>query len=430
MSKTFCILPFTRSASTNDGNYRVCCYSEEHAIKNNDGTTANMRRHDIKDVWNNDFYKNLRLDLINGVQNSACNYCWELENKGAYSHRQKAMEDVKWLDVNPQELIDDCVSNNGSLSTMPVDLDLKIGTLCNLKCIMCYPGSSSMHKDEYDYMRQFNMEPPETPIFFLDRMNNSEFNIDDFNPKNASHVGDVVANLDSCLKELKHLSIVGGEPLVNKTTTRLLEHCIDKNYAKDISLQLITNLSVINKKTLDLLNQFKLPMLNISYDHVDPVKFNFIRFPADYKTFTYNLDTVLADKHILTKFSTTWGIFNIFDIEQIFAQYEKISQRYVRPLTINYGMIVYPNYFNLGYLEPEQKEQIKDIINNVLKHDYKIYRENKDMVNMVRSVYDFCSKTPDDFSHVVRERTRVLRMYDSIRGTDYKKLYPYLKDYE
>ena len=59
-------------------------------------------------------------------------------------------------------------------------------------------------------------------------------------------------------------------------------------------------------------------MLCISWDHTDPEKFNFIRFPLEYKVFKDNFDTVWHRPKIQKKLSTTWSIFNIFDFEDIF----------------------------------------------------------------------------------------------------------------
>ena len=77
--KTFCLLPFTHISSTNDGNYRVCCCSEEKVITKPDGTAYNMRKDSVVEVWNSEHYKQLRKDLLNGVQNPTCEYCWNYE---------------------------------------------------------------------------------------------------------------------------------------------------------------------------------------------------------------------------------------------------------------------------------------------------------------------------------------------------------------
>ena len=428
---TFCLLPFTHISSTNDGNYRACCCSEEIVIAKPDSTPYNMRKDSVLEVWNSDQYKKLRLDLLNGVKNPTCEYCWNYEASGAYSKRQKTNDEKHKMYPDYNIFIKDALANNGALSTPPTDLDIKVGTQCNLKCIMCYPGSSSLHEEEQEQMIAEGRELPGLLKLFDKRVKTFNLKLEDHNPRNLD-IEPIINNLDPSLQHAVHMSLVGGEPLVNKTTTRLLEQCVDKGYAKNMMLQIITNLSVINPKTIALLEQFKWPMLCVSYDHVDPAKFNFIRFPADYTTFKTNFEELWKHDRIEKKLSTTWGIFNIFDFETIFAEWEAISNRTLERFIINFGLIYYPNYFSLRYLEPEQKAEITQRIQDFIAKngDWKIFRDNPEFTESVVSVPGYMGGENVDHEEVCRERTRVLDLYDDIRGTDYKSLFPYIKRYE
>jgi len=195
-------------------------------------------------------------------------------------------------------------------------------------------------------------------------------------------------------------------------------------------LQIITNLSVINPKTIALLEQFKHPMLCVSYDHIDPAKFNFIRYPADYAVFKTNFEKLWKNTKIEKKLSTTWGIFNIFDFEEIFAEWESIAQRQERRFVINFGLIYYPDYFSLRYLESEQKAEITERIQSFMStnSNWKIFTDNPEFTESVISVPGYMGEQADNHLEVCKERTRVLELYDSIRGTDYKTLFPYIKN--
>jgi hypothetical protein len=295
---------------------------------------------------------------------------------------------------------------------------------------MCYPGSSNLHQEEQEEMIEQGIELPNLLKMFDQRVKTFNFKIEDFNPRDLD-VEPIMQNLDPSLQQAIHLSLVGGEPLINKTTQRLLEQCVEKGYAKNMMLQIITNLSVINHKTINLLNQFKHPMLCISYDHIDPAKFNYIRFPADYLTFKNNFEKLWEYKHIEKKLSTTWGIFNIFDFEEIFTEWESISHRTDRRFVLNFGLIYYPNYFSLRYLELDQKKEITERINDFVSknRNFKIFKDNPEFYESVISVPGYMGGEPLDFISVVKERTRVLDLYDSIRKTDYRSLFPYIKRY-
>jgi len=426
---TFCLLPFTHISSTNDGNYRACCCSEEVVITKEDGTPYNMRRDNVITVWNSTQYKQLRLDLLNGVKNPTCEYCWNYEASGAYSKRQKSNDEKHDMYPDYNIFIEDALANNGALSTPPTDLDVKVGTQCNLKCIMCYPGSSSLHQDERDQIESMGEELPGLLKFHDTRVKTFNLKVEEFNPRDLD-VENIIDNLDPSLQQAIHMSLVGGEPLVTKTTQRLLEQCVERGYAKNMMLQIITNLSVINPKTIALLEQFKHPMLCVSYDHIDPAKFNFIRYPADYAVFKTNFEKLWKNTKIEKKLSTTWGIFNIFDFEEIFAEWESIAQRQERRFVINFGLIYYPDYFSLRYLELEQKEEITQRIQSFMStnSNWKIFTDNPEFTESVISVPGYMGEQADNHFEVCKERTRVLELYDSIRGTDYKTLFPYIKN--
>lgn len=428
---TFCLLPFTHISSTNDGNYRVCCCSEEVVITKEDGTPYNMRTDNVNEVWNSQFYKDLRKDLLNGVKNKTCDYCWNYEASGAYSKRQKNNDEKYQMYPDYDIYINDALANDGALTTPPTDLDLKVGTQCNLKCIMCYPGSSSLSQDEVEEMKEKGEDIPALMKAWDKRVIELKLDMNEFNPRNLD-VEKLVNNLEPSLRQAVHMSLVGGEPLTNKTTTRILEQCVEKGYAQSMMLQIITNLSVINPKTLNLLDKFRHPMVCISFDHIDPAKFNFIRYPADYKTFRDNFESIWQYEHIEKKLSTTWGIFNIFDFEEIFTEWEQIANRTTTRFVINFGLIYYPDYFSLRYLETEQKQEITDKINEFYtkNKDWKIFTDNPEFVEAFISVPGYMGKQDLNHEAVCRERTRVLKLYDRMRGTDYKALFPYIKNYE
>lgn len=428
---TFCILPFAHLNSTNDGNFKVCCVSEEIEILDKNNTPYNMRTHSIDEVWNSDFYKKLRKDLINGKKNPVCKQCWKLEETGSYSRRQKSLQEFKSFFDQYDPLIQEAIDNDYILFENPIDLSLKIGNLCNLKCIMCFPGSSSLHQKELETMKKNKLKLPSMLNKWEDRVKEYNIDVDKF-ASDSYDIHTLIKNLDPALKQARHISLVGGEPLINTATLQIIEHCVDKEYASNLLIQIITNLTKIDSNILEQLNSFEHPMLNISYDHVDPDKFHYIRHPARYDRFLYNFNKLFSYKNIQKKLSTTWGIFNIFDFEEIFNKWEQIAQTVDDEFVINMGMIYYPDYFNIKYLEEDQKDNISFKMNLFFEKnsDYKIFKNNPELVNNIRSIREFMGPKPDNFQEVVVERTRVLGLYDSIRNTSYKELFPYIVNYD
>jgi len=414
MSK-YCPLPFIHISSTNDGNYRVCCYSEETAITKSDGTAFNMRRDSIVDVWNSNFYKTLRSDLLNDVENSTCSTCWKSEASGVYSKRQQSLEELQGF------------YTQGITEPVPTLLDIKVGSLCNLKCITCYPGASSQHQNEVDGWKKSGEEVPGIIKLFDDRLKKLNIDIKDYNPKTVD-VDALIKNLDPSLKTAKELSLVGGEPLVNPLAHAIIDHCVNQGYAKNMMLTMISNLTTLNDKLINQLSEFKHPMIMVSYDHIDSDKFYFIRHPAKYNEFYNNLIKLMTIDKIEVKLSTTVSIFNVFDLVDIFKHFEEISKTYPKRFIINVQYVMYPNYFNIQYLPQDQKHQIENQIKMFVNEsiEFKIFKENPDMLQVLQSISNYMNTPVIDFDTVVAEQKRVLRLYDRTRGTNFKSLFPQL----
>jgi MoaA/NifB/PqqE/SkfB family radical SAM enzyme len=422
---TFCVLPFTHISTLNNGTYRVCCQSLT-PITDTNNITFNVRANSIIEVWNSDSYKSIRNDMLDGKWPSNCAHCKTQEENGMYSPRNLNNEQHMSSYESYDSYIQDAISNAGTISSLPVDVDLKIGTLCNLKCIMCYAGASSLHQEEINTWKSQGISLPSMAVKWETHVASFDLNSQNF----RSDILDImqsINNLRPCLKTAKFLSLVGGEPLINPFTTAILEDCIENQYNETISLTIITNLSAINRRVFTHLNKFKHTDLYISYDHVDPEKFEFIRYPAVYETFQKNLHAVFDFKHITKKLSTTWSIFNIFDFEVIFTSWERIRQQYNEPLHIQVNLVNDPNYFSIRYLNKIQRATITDRIEIFLKtQDLTILHESPTAIEQLASIIEYIKETPDDYDEVITERLRVLELYDVTRGTNYKTIFTHL----
>ena len=421
-SDTFCILPYTHISSTNDGNYRICCNST--SLISNDSNTMpyNMRRDNISSVWSSNFYNKLRHDLESGLKPTCCSHCWKLEDQGVYSPRQH--NNANAISMYPTLFTDTNDLVYALLPTLPIDLDIKIGSLCNLKCIMCYPGSSSLHQRELDYITDNNIELPALLKKWNVHVQENSIDVTLFNQKNLNATT-IVTNLTDSLRIANYISIVGGEPFINPFTTELIDICIDNNYI-NASITIITNLSSVNTNILYKLDKFKNPVLYISYDHINADKFRYIRYPAEYPVFYENLLTVFKFTNIQKKFATTWGIFNIFDFEEIFDKWEQLSIELETSIHIQINLISEPSYFSIKYLPVAQKAILSARLTNYLNDhsNYLIFNDSCETIKQFRALIQFMQETPSDFDEVVTERTRVLLLYDAIRNVDHKTLFP------
>jgi organic radical activating enzyme len=381
-------------SNTNSGDYRACCDSF--------GFGPNIQTDDAEAVWNSEFYQQLRTDLISGVQNKNCSSCWKAERNGGYSMRKN--ENRHYSEEAIQQIIEE--------KPLPKLFDFKLGNLCNLKCIMCCQLSSSLHETEVKQWKAKHIELPKLldwiEIEFKDE--NQQYRID------KENCDLILNNLKSVLPNLTTLRLVGGEPLINPLTYILVDKLIEQGHATDLNLEIITNLSDIKTTFIKQLEKFKSVQLTCSYDHVDPDKFHFIRFPADYNEFKQNFDFVMGSK-LNVSISTTFSIFNIFDLEQIMDEFETIG------VHVSFNYVIDPNYFSIKYLNEKQKMTVMQIVNRVINKGYKILETNDSLANYLKNIDTLLHTEQNDFAEVVAERSRVLELYDSTRKTNYSKLY-------
>lgn len=424
---TFCVIPFTRIYTTNNGFWQHCCFGPV-LMKNKEDEYFSMQQHSLDKVWNSEYMKELRSDLINGVKNSKCDYCWEREKQGAYSHRLKSNNDIRFN----ESLIPAVIADHGFLKEMPEGINIKLGNLCNLKCIMCNPVGSSMHEDEMKDWKTIKVQLPSW-IDTIDKFEPENLKLKDFKGLGSENINfdQVIKNIEPMLPYCKEITLLGGEPFVHPMTEKILQLCIDKEIAKNITIEIITNLSILNKKHIDFFSKFKKAIIVVSYDHVNTEKFKYIRFPAPYEKFHNNFKILLESNAVTKKISTTFSIFNIFDFEEIFNEFEVVSNQLNRPLQININLVSTPEYFDIKYLEIDQKLELASRIETFLEKykDYKIFKENHSLYQYLKTIKEFSVVDENKFKQVVTERTRVLELYDVTRKTDYRTLFPFIKEY-
>jgi MoaA/NifB/PqqE/SkfB family radical SAM enzyme len=412
---TFCSTPFRELYTENDGSFIHCCHAVdtesvrffENSVKDSQGTVFNVDTvKDLDSVWNSEFYKTLRQDLIQGVQNPLCKHCWRLEAMGAESPR----------DSSPFKDLDLVLDSDYTVTSGPEFVDLKTGNTCNLKCIMCHPANSSLHLEEVQELRHTGETVPSAVAVSHKEETNMRKQIPlDF----------LLNNLDHDLKNLKEIQLHGGEPLVTKKALEFIDNLIAKGHSKQIKVRVITNLAVCSTEIFHKLEQFQSVELIVSWDHVNPKKNSFIRYPINHARFLETFDYVRKNHSFDIKISNTLSVFNILDIEEIYDHFEALSQDQALAVTTN--IVQAPSYFNSQYLSQSLKRKICDRMPRWLEQnlEYKIFRTGN-CFSVLSGIPNFVSYQPSDTDQILKEQEKVLAVYDKKRGTNSQELFHFL----
>ena len=293
---------------TPGGNMKPCCIIHETQwpkINIRDNTIEEYRRHPA--------VLDLQKKLQAGERPDACKVCWQYEDNNIKSLRQ--IENARHYAGHR--------------------ISLSIGNLCNYRCRICDPDSSSKLSKEWE-------------VIFGEKSMKQDWYKED-------HIWQDVLNNTT---DLNCLQIVGGEPFLLEIDQhiKLLEKCIETGAAQNMVLHYITNGSVRpTQKLLDLMDQFKTVDMTFSMDGIEE-QFEYNRKGGNWNTFTSNLFFMrdrYAPNQVLT-ISLTVSAFTVFYLDSIltWCKQNKIQQPFLNKLDTE------PHY-RLGVLPKPVKEMIK-----------------------------------------------------------------------
>lgn len=208
--------------------------------------------------------KEIRKEMVEGKVPRECKICHQMEISGQKSFRMDKLNDS----VKSVKDYSEGISDDGTLIDSTVlFLDISVGNVCNLTCMMCHPYYSMGLKGFWDKVG---------------------LNLDEKSYTNIVINNKRKCSLPTSLIAVKRITFQGGEPLLSQRHTQILEHFIIQKKAKDIILDYNTNLTMIKKETFDQWKHFNSINLFVSLDGVGEVQER-IRFPLKWKSFYNNI---------------------------------------------------------------------------------------------------------------------------------------------
>lgn len=278
--KNFCVMPFLAGIIKTDGTIGICCNIKTGDIKN----PLNIKKNTF-DQWKNSEHRiKLQKEFLSGHKPIVCGRCWRQETIGEQSLRLNKNKNYK---INYFKNIDSFFQKF-PLDEGPVEWELQITNLCNLKCQMCSGKDSSKLLVE-------NKKIFPLTNFPLDDGEKKEIN---FNQKTFDINDEGLKNIRGILnKKLIEVNFRGGEPLMIPKIETLLEYLIAEGIAKKIVLHITTNCTIINNNILHLLEKFKKVRLMISIDSTNKQN-NYIRFPSEWLLIENNIKKYMSLKNI------------------------------------------------------------------------------------------------------------------------------------
>ena len=434
----FCIHPWSAITINPQGDFRVCCFSGENSgveyfdhnivVNNNRGLAnddnekrMNVLTTPLTNVLNSKIHKEIRKHQIENKRHPACNICWgrddaaeEMTKKtGKYvsSNSMRIADSFgKKFDINlSQENFK--TSDDGTLD-FPVllSLDIRFDNLCNMKCIMCQPTYSNLWYEDWIKLHNtttFNRGPDK---FNIIQKENGNYTTDFIDWQNSDIWWKQV---DEIKHNLRHLYITGGEPFLSKSHNKLLDILIKDDFAKNITLEYDTNMSVINPKIINQLNKFKKIVIRMSIDDTEE-RYELIRFPGKWQTLIKNIET-LEKSEIYNKIELSialcLGTYSLFSPLRVYSKFGKKYQ-------INTRLLEFPGEYDIKYLSSDMKKKVIEVYD---KADIPILTKSLIVGHLTKTLNQINDKKSK--KHIEYFYSRMNKL-DEIRGTNWKKTFP------
>lgn len=230
----FCVHPWFGVAIEPDGKFTTCCIQKEDLRSHQ----AKLTHSSIEQLRNSDFHNKLRSDLLHGIENPACNSCWNLERNGVKSLRESRLQEFEYF--TPQILSTVDFNDDGSLddSNQIFLWDVRQTNLCNMKCLMCGPALSSLWMDEL--IKHDVSFSDKTPVIDLTKL--AKENIYDY----------VINNIPKDAM----IYFAGGEPLISDFHWQILDYLVNAGRS-DVRICYNTNLLKLDYKQKDAIKYWE-----------------------------------------------------------------------------------------------------------------------------------------------------------------------------
>lgn len=341
---TLCYLPFVHVEADARGRFEHCCMSE-NPIEDENGVWYDAQTGGtISEAFNSKFMHDLRQDFLDGKRPSICKKCWDEEDAGLESKR------ITWAHYFSHDFPElNNIFRNDVTEKDIVYLDLKLGNICNLKCRICGPWSSSkwaqeeietnikfhgLQKENIKKTRSYKILkqgewPRKSPNFWKD--------------------------LEELLPNIKHIDFTGGEPWMIKEQFEVLEKLIEKGYSKNIYIHYNTNGTQLPKHAIhNIFPHFKSVKASFSIDDVGD-RFEYQRYGAKWDEVNENIRYICNNKiNLQTEICTTVNMFNLHNLPDLIdwiTSIENLKSWYL-------NLMHYPTHLNIAVHTKEVKDEI------------------------------------------------------------------------
>lgn len=331
-SKTFCIYPWIHLHAYPTGSAYPCCHAEMNY------PIGNVRNNTLKEVWNSDKMKELRVGMLTQKPHHACTRCYEQEEAGFFSGRKSANKHHGHHIGRVAETQEDGTVERFEMTYW----DIRFSNLCNLRCRSCGHIFSSQW-----YQDQAKLAGPQW------KLHNSVLNYA------GRTETDMWEQLEPHLDYVEQIYFAGGEPLLMEEHYNILEELLRRGRT-DVRLIYNTNFThtdLKGKSVFEYWKQFKSVAVGASLD-ASGARAEYIRKGTDWAQVEKNREDMLricpeVDFYI----SPTLSIMNALHLPEFHRDW--VERGFIKPQDLNVNILQDPPHYRIDIAPAHYKYELQ-----------------------------------------------------------------------
>jgi organic radical activating enzyme len=415
MTSKFCPLPWNHIASHPAGYVTLCCEADHTGLRSAsyditdptifDGQPSfyNLKYNHLNDVMNSHSFCNVRKQMLAGEEPAPCSGCYRKEEKGLESKRTR---ETKNFPTMTEELARSITKEDGSITPRIEFVELRLGNICNLRCVTCNPLSSSQWRSDYlKLAEKFDFVKDKYQMMDRDRFttwpigytNSNVFELDW--PESDIFWRD----LEQLSSDLKVIYINGGEPTLIKKHWEFLSSLIISDRAKNIELNYSINMTNIPEYAYPLWAAFKKVRISCSIDAIGE-KNTYIRYPTKWDEVVSNYAKLKAS-NVEVSITQTISALNYDSLDEF--------SKFFHEGYIHYNFVTDPAYYSPAILPQEYRDEL-----------HKRYEATLPAYLQVQLVKAFGGMKTDETNLEIFKN--ITNQLDQIRKTQFKETFPEL----
>lgn len=337
MKDKLCVIPWIHLNVDPDDKVHACCMTTPY-----DSPVGNLKKQDIKTIWNSSQMRKMRLQFLNNEEPDICQRCFERERASGFSNRIFKTNEFKHL----IDGLENITEKDGSTPLNLIYWDFRFSNLCNFKCRSCGPTYSSAWIPDAKKLN-FNS------VNDIDKVMQVK-QIDLLPPKGF---------IDEHIDKVERIYFAGGEPMMMDEHWYILDKLREIGRT-DVNICYNTNFSLVKykgKNVFDYWKEFDDNKIEV-WPSIDEIgeRAELIRSGTNWKKIHQNfkdLAKLKKEKNIVVRPSITVGAMNVFRIPTIVEYFRSHG---LNEFSIN--MINYPHFYSVCILPNEIKQRAKEDI--------------------------------------------------------------------